>query len=218
MRRILCASVILLSVLLSVHAQPKLDLKLIKETVENESGYYNDILNIYLTDDPLIRLDDIALVYYGQVFTSNYKSSSDNNETELKNHIATGDNRKAYETAKKILEYNPVNLNALFYAWRSSDAIGCPQSEVSSYVNKYLSILNMITTYGDGKSSRTPFYVICPDDQDHLLYGMFDIETIKNRTLDTETLCNIITVAPTQKFQSSRMYINVGLYLSHTSK
>lgn len=146
MRRILCASVILLSVLLSVHAQSKLDLKLIKETVENESGYYNDILNIYLTDDPLIRLDDIALVYYGQVFTSNYKSSSDNNETELKNHIATGDNRKAYETAKKILEYNPVNLNALFYAWRSSDAIGCPQSEVSSYVNKYLSILNMITT------------------------------------------------------------------------
>ena len=67
MRRILCASVILLSVLLSVHAQSKLDLKLIKETVENESGYYNDILNIYLTDDPLIRLDDIALVYYGQV-------------------------------------------------------------------------------------------------------------------------------------------------------
>ena len=38
MRRILCASVILLSVLLSVHAQSKLDHKLIKETVEKESG------------------------------------------------------------------------------------------------------------------------------------------------------------------------------------
>lgn len=218
MRRLLLTSIILIMAFTAIKSQQKLDLGLIKETVENESGYYNDILNIYLTDDPLIRLDDIALVYYGQVFTSNYKGASDKNENDLKNHIAMGDNHKAYSVAKKILEYNPVSLNALFYAWRTSEALGEPENEVSSYIRKYLSILNMITTYGDGKSSRTPFYVITPDDQDHILYGMFDIENIIDRTLDTETLCNIIYVEPSTKFQARRMYINVGLYLSHTSK
>ena len=60
--------------------------------------------------------------------------------------------------------------------------------------------------------------VITPDDQDYIMYGKLQIEDVISQTLDTETLCNIITVAPTQKFPSSRMYINVGLYLSHTSK
>ncbi|MBR5892637.1 MAG: DUF4919 domain-containing protein [Bacteroidaceae bacterium] len=201
----------------TLSAQQKLDLKLIKETVETESGYYNDILNIYQTDDPLIRLDDLALVYYGQAFTAEYRGANDKNEEELKNHIATGDHHKAYQTAKKILVYNPVSLNALFYAWRSSEALGKPQSEVNSYVNKYLSLLNMITSYGDGKSSRSPFYVISPDDQEHVLYGMLEITNIIERRLDTSTLCNIIRVEPSGKFSNSNVYMNVSLFLSHTS-
>jgi hypothetical protein len=76
----------------------------------------------------------------------------------------------------------------------------------------------MITSYGDGKSSRTPLYVINPDDQEHLLYGIFEIEDVKGRQLDTETMCNIITVEPSKKFPSRTMYINVSRFLSHTSK
>ena len=76
----------------------------------------------------------------------------------------------------------------------------------------------MITTMGDGKSSSTPFRVISPDDQDHILYGKLDIEKVVSRNLDTQTLCNIITVEPTEKFTSRRVYIDVSRYLSHTAK
>ncbi len=218
MKRIHLTIAALFVAILSIQAQSKLDLNLIKETVENEKEYFNDILNVYLNDDPLIRIDDLALVYYGQSYLPEYRGSNDSNEEELKNHMAKGENNKAYAVAKKILAYNPVSLNALFYAWRTSVALGHSHEESSSYVTKYLNLLNMITTYGDGKNSRTPFYVISPDDQDHILYGMLDIENVKERKLDTETLCNIISVEPSKKFPARTVYINVSRFLSHTSK
>lgn len=202
----------------SVKAQSTLDLKLIKETVENEKNYFNDIMNIYQTDDPMIRVDDLALVYYGQSYLPAYNGGNDANEEALKEYVSENKYPQIYATAKKILAYNPVSLNALFYAWRASENLGKPADEINSYVNKYLGILNMITTYGDGKSSKSPFRVICPDDQDHLLYGILDIENVISRKLDTETLCNIITVEPSRKFQARTVYIDVSRYLAHTAK
>lgn len=216
MKRIFFTIAILLTAM-SIMAQAKLDLKVIKETVEKEKSYFQDIVNIFLNDDPLLRTDDIALVYYGHSYLPTYNGGNDKNEEELKNQMAKGDTKRVYEVAKEILSYNPVSLNALFYAWRSASDLGKPENEVTSYVTKYLNILNMIITYGDGKSSRTPLYVISPDDQDHLLYGIFEIEDVKGRELDTETLCNIISVEPSKKYPSRTMYINVSLFLSHTS-
>lgn len=208
----------MLVTIMAANAQEQLDYKTIKEIVENEKEYYNDILGVYLSDDPLIRIDDYALVYYGHTFTPEYRGANDTLEDELKNYAAAGDIFKQYETAKKILEYNPVSLNALFYAWRAADELIKPDEETQSYVKKYLGILNMITTNGDGKSSRTPYRVITPDDQDHILYGVLDVNNIISRNLDTGTLCNIVTIEPTEKFQSRKVFFDVSRYLSHTAK
>ena len=217
MRKIVTMAALLVATLFA-SAQAQLDYKTIKDIVENEKQYYNDILNVYLNDDPYIRVDDYALVYYGQSFLPAYNGGNDKNEEALKSYAAEGKLLEQYETAKKILEYNPVSLNALFYAWRASEELIKPQEETNSYLKKYLGILDMITTMGDGKSSSSPFRVISPDDQDHILYGKLDIEKVVSRNLDTQTLCNIITVEPTEKFTSRRVYIDVSRYLSHTAK
>ena len=217
MRKIVTMAALLVATLFA-SAQAQLDYKTIKDIVENEKQYYNDILNVYLNDDPYIRVDDYALVYYGQSFLPAYNGGNDKNEEALKSYAAEGKLMEQYETAKKILEYNPVSLNALFYAWRASEELIKPQEETNSYLKKYLGILDMITTMGDGKRSSTPFRVISPDDQDHILYGKLDIEKVVSRNLDTQTLCNIITVEPTEKFTSRRVYIDVSRYLSHTAK
>ena len=217
MRKIVTMAALLVATLFA-SAQAQLDYKTIKDIVENEKQYYNDILNVYLNDDPYIRVDDYALVYYGQSFLPAYNGANDKNEDALKSYAAEGKLMEQYETAKKILEYNPVSLNALFYAWRASEELIKPQEETNSYLKKYLGILDMITTMGDGKSSSTPFRVISPDDQDHILYGKLDIEKVVSRNLDTQTLCNIITVEPSEKFTSRRVYIDVSRYLSHTAK
>lgn len=218
MKRICFTFITLLIAIVSMNAQSQLDFKLIKETVENERQYFNDILAVYQNDDPMLRTDDIALVYYGQSYLPEYNGGNDANDETLKTFAAENNYNKMYATAQKILKYNPVSLNALFQVWRAADALGKPEEETTSYVKKYFNILQMITTVGDGKSSKTPFRVICPDDQDHLMYGILNIEKVYSRKLDTETLCNIITVEPSAKFQSRTMYIDVSRYLSHTAK
>ena len=198
------------------NAQVFLDYATIEDIVKNEREYFDDILNIYKNDDPMIRLDDIALVYYGQAFLPQYNPSGDENEKALKRFHETGNHAEAYNTAKKIMEYNPVSLNALFNLLISSRELGKSQEEFNSYANKYQGILKMITQYGAGNSSESPFRVISPDDQNYVLFHELEIEREISRELDTETLCNIIFVEPNQKYQYRRVYFDLSLYLKHT--
>ena len=89
MRKIVTMAALLVATLFA-SAQAQLDYKTIKDIVENEKQYYNDILNVYLNDDPYIRVDDYALVYYGQSFLPAYNGGNDKNEKALKNYAAEG--------------------------------------------------------------------------------------------------------------------------------
>ena len=198
-------------------AQVFLDYATIEDIVKNERQYFDDIVNIYKSDDPMIRLDDIALVYYGQAFLPQYNPGNDENEKALKKFHDAGNHAEAYNTAKKILEYNPVSLNALFNLLVSSKELGKSQEEFNSYAKKYQGILEMITKYGNGNSSSSPFKVISPDDQNYVMFHELEIAKEISRELDTETLCNIIIVEPSPKFQYRRVYFDLSLYLKHTN-
>lgn len=200
------------------NAQVFLDYATIEDIVKNERGYFDEIVDIYKNDDPMIRLDDIALVYYGQAFLPQYNPGNDENEKALKRFHDAGNHAEAYNTAKKIIEYNPVSLNALFNLLISSKELGKSKEEFDSYANKYQKILNMITEYGKGNTSDSPFKVINPDDQNYVLFHELEIEKEISRELDTETLCNIIVVEPSTKYQYRRVYFDLSLFLKHTSK
>ena len=199
-------------------AQVFLDYATIEDIVKNEREYFDEIVGIYKSDDPMIRLDDMALVYYGQAFLPQYNPGNDENEKALKRFHDAGNHAEAYNTAKKIMEYNPVSLNALFNLLISSKELGKSKEEFDSYANKYQKILNMITEYGNGNTADSPFKVICPDDQNFVLFHELEIEREISRELDTETLCNIIVVEPSKKFQYRRVYFDLSLFLKHTGK
>ena len=198
-------------------AQLLLDYKTIEGIVKNEREYFNDIVELFNNDDPYIDVDDIALVYYGQAFLPTYAPGKDPNEKKMKEYFNHDNYPMVYETAKNILKYNPASLDALFYAWISSKTIGKSEEEYLSYVNKHQEIIGMIKTYGDGKSSKSPFRVISPEDQMHIMLSL-NIEDEIARDLDTESLCNIVIVNPTREFQARRMYFDISLYLNHVSK
>ena len=205
-------------VALIANAQVFLDYATIEDIVKNERDYFDEIVGIYRSDDPMIRLDDIALVYYGQAFLPQYNPSNDENEKALKRFHDTGNHAEAYNTAKKIMEYNPVSLNALFNLLVASKELGKSHEEFNSYANKYQKILGMITEYGKGNSADSPFKVIAPDDQNYVLFHELEIEKEISRELDTETLCNIVVVEPSKKFQFRRVYFDLSLFLKHTGK
>lgn len=200
------------------NAQVFLDYATIEDIVKNEREYFDEIVDIYKNDDPMIRLDDIALVYYGQAFLPQYNPGNDENEKALKRFHDAGNHAEAYNTAKKIIEYNPVSLNALFNLLISSKELGKSKEEFDSYANKYQKILNMITEYGKGNTADSPLKVINPDDQNYVLFHELEIEKEISRELDTETLCNIIVVEPSTKYQYRRVYFDLSLFLKHTSK
>ena len=99
MRKIVTMAALLVATLFA-SAQAQLDYKTIKDIVENEKQYYNDILNVYLNDDPNIRADDYALVYYGQSLLPAYNGGNDKNEEALKSYAAVGKRMEQYVTAK----------------------------------------------------------------------------------------------------------------------
>ena len=76
----------------------------------------------------------------------------------------------------------------------------------------------MICYYGDGKSSESALRIITPDDQDYIIYGKLQIEDVISQRLDTETLCNIITVKPSDKFQGRCVYFDLSLFLSQAER
>lgn len=200
-----------------VKAQLLLDKATIEDIVKNENSYFNDIVQVFNSDDPFLDTDDIALVYYGQAFTPGYKPGKDNNEKLMKKYYNEDNYPKVYETAKKILAYSPANLDALFYAWISAKTIGKSEDEYLSYVNKHQNIINMIKSYGDGKSSKTAFRIVNPEDQKYVMYSL-NIDSELSHELDTETLCNILIVNPTPEFQARRMYFDISLFLNNSNK
>lgn len=217
MKKFLTAMLLFVSMAVT-NAQVKLDITTIEEIVKNEQQYYNDILALYKNDDPYLRVDDIALLYYGQTFSPNYKPGTDSNEKELNRLYDEGKHIEAYELAQKILEYNPVSLNALFKMIKTSQALARTKEEFETYVKKFYGIMGMITQYGDGKSSQSPFTIITPEDQDYVMYGMLNIKREITREFDKESLCNIILVEPSEEFPSRRIYFDFELFLKHASK
>ena len=203
---------------LTSNAQSLLDIATIEDIVKNDRAYFNDIVELYRNDDPYLDVNDVAMVYYGQVFLPEFKAGSDENERLLKEYSAEGNYAAAYNTALKIMEYNPVSLNALFNLLISSKQLNKSEEEYKSYATKYMAILNMITTYGNGRSGESAFKLITPDDQDYILYGKLGIKKVLSHELDTESLCNIVIVEPTPQVQTRRIYFDLKLYLSSTAK
>lgn len=217
MKRILF-SILFFIVCATSYGQIALNDSIIEYIVKSERQYFDEITNIYKNDDPMLRIDDIALVYYGQAFLPQYNPGKDSNEQALKKLYEEKKNVEIYNVAKKILEYNPVSLNALFSIYIASRELGKSDEECISYLKKYQSIIDMICHYGDGKSSETPFRIITPDDQEYIMFGKLQIENVISQTLDTETLCNIVTVKPSDKFPGQRVYFDLSLFLSQASR
>ena len=202
----------------TAHSQVALNDSIIEYIVKNERQYFDEITQIYNSNDPMLRVDDVALVYYGQAFLPQYNPGKDENEKALKKLYEERKNIEIYNTAKKILAYNPVSLNALFSIYIASKELGKSDEECHSYLRKYQNIIDMICSYGDGKSSETPFRIITPDDQEYIMFGKLQIENVISQTLDTETLCNIVSVKPSDKFPGQRVYFDLTLFLSQAAR
>ncbi len=218
MKRILLPILLFIACCTTANSQIAINNETVKHIVKNERKYFEQITELYKSNDPMLHAEDIALVYYGQAFLPQYNPGKDENEKQLKKFYEEKNYEQVYNIGKRILAYNPVSLNALFSLYFASKELGKSKEECMSYFNKYQGIIDMICMYGDGKSSETAFRVITPDDQDYIIYGRLEIEEVLSQTLDTESLCNIVTVKPSSSFPEHCVYFNISLFLSQAAR
>ena len=211
--KILFVAITLQTIVFTAKAQARIGLETIEDIVKNEQEYFNDIVEIYKSDDPYLRTDDIALVYYGEAFKPVSKDSKNN---LLKKYYSENNIKELYNTATEILKDRPASLSALFYAWVAAKESGKSEEEALSYVNKFNRIVTMIIESGSGKNSESPFRITHPDDQQFIMAALNIPNSISSK-FDTESLCYIHIIKPTEKFKSSVLYFDLTLFLKKKS-
>ena len=211
--KILFVAITLQTIVFTAKAQAKIGLETIEDIVKNEQEYFNDIVEIYKSDDPYLRTDDIALVYYGEAFKPTSKDSKNN---LLKKYYSKNNINELYNTATEILKERPASLSALFYAWVAAKEGGRSEEETLSYVNKFNRIVRMIIESGSGKNCESPFRITHPDDQQFIMAAL-DIPNSISSKFDPESLCYIHIIKPSEKFQSSVLYFDLTLFLKKKS-
>lgn len=195
----------------SIFGQKELEINFdkIKATIENiESvNYYPKLLKRYNDFDSTLTTQDYSMIYYGFSFQDNYiKNQPD--EKILNNLSQTKDYKKIIAECQKILDKNPVSLNANNQMGYALFNLGRPASEWKKYQNRYRAFRKVIVYSGNGLSTESAFKVIYVSDEYDILYKYFDIEKIQRQTL--VGMSDKFEITPTQQYNSKEMYFDIS--------
>ena len=205
----LYAIILMLLISTNIIAQEReilpVDWKQIKEEVNKNPQKVKDLVaRLSATKlDTTLTYQDRILAFYGQSFLTNDKEESLKNE--MYKQKDKGLMKKSLETAKKILEINPLNLEALNHAGQilyamasdSTSNSGITKEDAKSYFNRAMRIFNTIAMTGDG-SSKHPFYVTKVSDEYCFMRFFLDLWEYKMQA--ATSCCDVITLKGTSKY------------------
>ena len=163
--------------------------------------------------DTTLTYQDRILAFYGQSFLTNDKEESLKNE--MYKQKDKGLMKKSLETAKKILEINPLNLEALNHAGQilysmaneSTSNSGVTKEDAKLYFNRAMRIFNTIAMTGDG-SAKYPFYVTKVSDEYCFMRFFLDLWEYKMQAATSN--CDVITLNKTSKYyDKSQIYFEI---------
>ena len=193
--------------------------KTIEKKVKKDPEYVKGLVTRLAADDfdPTLTFPDCILAFYGQSYLTN-----DSEETMVMNLYKfrnEGKTKEGLAEAKKILEVNPLNLDALMTASMMLLAMAADTTQYKDvtvdsaepYVERARRIFETIEMTGDGSASH-PFYVTKVSDEYNFMRFYLDLWKYKKQTA-TEC-CDIITLDGTSKrykqpeiyFERTRVY------------
>lgn len=160
------------------HNTIDIDLNLIKVGVTSHPGRYNDLVNRFVSGDTTLTVNDLATVYYGYAFTSDYDPTDRYNE--LSQAYADGDYKRTWALAKKALEYNPASLDLTIKALVAANNLDNAEARkmIPVLQNRYGMIQQIILESGAGTEVDSPFIVVCEDDMSRIIRNVIGAETL----------------------------------------
>ncbi|MBQ6188279.1 MAG: DUF4919 domain-containing protein [Prevotella sp.] len=130
--------------------------------------------------DTTLTFSDRILAFYGQSFLTN--DGEEGFVLDMDKLSKEGKYDECLEAADKVLDKNPLNLDALIMKGNvllvmSKDSVRWPdvtQDDAMPYFNRAMRIFNTIATTGDG-SEKHPFYVTKVSDEYNFMRYYLDL-------------------------------------------
>jgi len=184
----------------------------IKATISQPgASNYQNLLKRAAATDSTLTPNDYKLLYFGQIFQSNYSPYGD--AMGLRDAGKLMQDRKfneAVAAADVYLKDHPVSLGAIFLrlsALYQQDK----KPEMMPWIILLKRLIGAITSSGDGKTEKTAMVVVHVSDEYDVMSSLQVQMT--NQTI-TKTQCEKITLTQPNSIGLTELYFNVSKPLS----
>lgn len=181
------------------------DWKMIETEVKNHPEVVKALVDRMCLEkfDTTLTYKDRILAFYGQSYLSNDEEENDIRELyKLRNANKA---MKSITLAQKILEKNPLNMDAINTMYQNIRKIlngnsksQYTQRDLDLYANRMMRIMNTIAVTGDG-SEKHPFYVTKVSDEYNFMRYYLDIWEYKMQMVTNEG-CDMFQLKEKSKY------------------
>lgn len=148
----------------------------------SRSREYSALLERFKRADTSLTEKELSDIYYAGAFLHMYDGVSSLTK-KGEDLYAEGKYSEALTEFKTVLEEYPVSIRALYGCYLASVSLG---KEDEGLLFRLRSLLNAISSSGDGISPETPFHVICVDDEYFFLREAFGMEELAGQALTAD--------------------------------
>lgn len=157
-----------------------IDYNKVEVNVLTNRQHYQDQLQRYIAADTTMRLDEIALVYYGYPSTLEYDPTID--YSSIRDQFAKKEYKKVLEQVREALPADPVNLDLIVMGALSASKVNskADAAYLANLQNRFNMLVTAIMASGSGVDVNSPFKIIRAADAMVLMRNVIGITDITN--------------------------------------
>lgn len=176
MKKIILSLLLLLS--LTAFSASAVDYGKIQVDVTMHPAQYRELLDRFISADTTLTSDELATVYYGFPFTSQYEPRD--SFPEVRAAFAKKDYQEVARLVEPALQLNPMSLELMLMGLKAyEEGVGVtPGVKALNLAIRSDQIITTILESGRGTVSLSPFYVICDGDRLSILNNVLGIGTV----------------------------------------
>ena len=181
----------------------------IKSKIQDSKSenFYPNLLKRFNDFDLTLTNYENALIYYGFSFQEDYLKNRPS-EVNL-NKLKGSENFEGLaKECLKILEVNPVSLEANNSLGYSLFKLGKPEADWKKYQKRYRDIRKVIALSGNGLSCDTAFKVIYVSDEYNMIYSYFELNSNKRQKM--VGLCDYFVNEPSEYYKATEIYFDAS--------
>ncbi len=133
---------------------------------KNSEFYYPKLVKRFAKADTTLSFDALYSLYYGYVLQSDYNpyinldEEDDAREILKKENVSKKEAKKAMKYLDKAIKKVPVHLPLYYYRYIACTIVyGGESMQAAEDAARYVALLNVISSTGDGQSYETAFHV-----------------------------------------------------------